>query len=103
MSNRKSELGKLYDTVQQEVDENGWVKELVDSILDEVQYMIEVEQYKLPLPCLSTKNTVRLISKRDIDRVLKALEAKGVIAEFVTLVSYGYFKVTELLWTIYKL
>ena len=51
MSNRKSYLGKLYDTVQKEVDENAWVTELVDSILDEVQYMIEVEQYKLPLPC----------------------------------------------------
>ena len=55
MSNRKSDLGKLYDTVHQEVDENAWVKELVDSILDEVQYMIEVEQYKLPLPCFLPK------------------------------------------------
>ena len=37
MSNRKSYLGKLYDTVQQEVDENAWVTELVDNIkTDEV-------------------------------------------------------------------
>ena len=97
MSNRKSDLGKLYDTVQQEVDENAWVKELVYSILDEVQYMIEVEQYKLPLPCLSPKNTVKLTSESDIDKVLKALKAKGVIAEFVILTGCGYFKVTELL------
>ena len=97
MSNRKSDLGKLYDTVHQEVDENAWVKELVDSILDEVQYMIEVEQYKLPLPCLLPKNTVKSVSESDIDKVLKALKAKGVIAEFVILTGYGYFKVTELL------
>ena len=97
MSNRKSDLGKLYDTVHQEVDENAWVKELVDSILDDVQYMIEVEQYKLPLPCLSSKNTVKSISESDIDKVLKALKAKGVIAEFVILTGYGYFKVMELL------
>ena len=97
MSNRKSDLGKLYDTVHQEVDENAWVKELVDSILDEVQYMIEVEQYKLPLPCLSPKNTVKSILESDIDKVLKALKAKGVIAEFVILTGYGYFKVMELL------
>ena len=97
MSNRKSDLGKLYDTVHQEVDENAWVKELVDSILDEVQYMIEVEQYKLPLPCLSPKNTVKSISEIDIDKVMKALEAEGVIAEFAQQIGYGYFKVTELL------
>ena len=97
MSNRKSYLGKLYDTVQQEVDENAWVKELVDSILDEVQYMIEVEQYKLPLPCFLPKNTVKLASESDINKVLKALEAKGVVAEFVVLIGGGYFKVMELL------
>ena len=97
MSNRKSDLGKLYDTVHQEVDENAWVKELVDSILDEVQYMIEVEQYKLPLPCFLPKNTVKLASESDIDKVLKALKAKGVIAEFVVLTGCGYFKVMELL------
>ena len=97
MSNRKSYLGKLYDTVHQEVDENAWVKELVDSILDEVQYMIEVEQYKLPLPCLSPKNTVKSVSESDIDKVLKALEAKGVVAELVVLIGFGYLKVMELL------
>ena len=97
MSNRKSDLGKLYDTVHQEVDENAWVKELVDNILDEVQYMIEVEQYKLPLPCFLPKNTVKLTSKSNIDKVLKALEAKGVIAEFVALIGFGYLKVMELL------
>ena len=97
MSNRKSYLGKLYDTVQQEVDENAWVEELVDSILCELQYMIEVEQYKLPLPCLSPKNTVKSVSESDIDKVLKALKAKGVIAEFVLLNDFGYFKVMELL------
>ena len=97
MSNRKSYLGKLYDTVQQEVDENAWVKELVDSILCELQYMIEVEQYKLPLPCLSPKNTFKSITESDIDKVLKALKAKGVIAKFAVLTGGGYFKVMELL------
>ena len=97
MSNRKSYLGKLYDTVQQEVDENAWVKELVDSILDDVQYMIEVEQYKLPLPCFLPKNTVKSVSESDINKVLKTLEAKGVVAEFVVLTGCGYFKVMELL------
>ena len=97
MSNRKSYLGKLYDTVQQEVDENAWVEELVDNILDEVQYMIEVEQYKLPLPCLSPKNTVKSVSESDIDQVLKALKAEGIVAEYVVAGDFGYFKVTELL------
>ena len=97
MSNRKSYLGKLYDNVQQEVDENAWVKELVNSILDEVKYMIEVEQYKLPLPCLSPKNTIKSVSESDIDKVLKTLKAKGVIAKFVVLTGGGYFKVMELL------
>ena len=40
MSNRKSYLGKLYDTVQIEVDENGWVKELVDNIKTDLKYRI---------------------------------------------------------------
>ncbi len=97
MSNRKSYLGKLYDTVQQEVDENAWVKELVDSILCELQYMIEVEQYRLPLPCLSPKNTVKSVSESDIDKVLKALKAKGIVAEYAVTGDFGYFKVTELL------
>ena len=95
MSNRKSELGKLYDKTQQEVDENAWMKELVDSILCELQYMIEVEQYRLPLPCLSPSNTFRALSDADINKVLKALKAEGIVAEFV--ISIGYFKVTELL------
>ena len=97
MSNRKSYLGKLYDTVHQEVDENAWVKELVDSILDEVQYMVEVEQYKLPLPCFLPKNTVKSVSESDVNKVLKALKAKGVIAEFIVLIDFGYFKVMDLL------
>ena len=80
-----------------EVDENAWVEELVDNILDEVQYMIEVEQYKLPLPCLSPKNTVKSVSESDIDKVLKALKAEGIVAEYVVAGDFGYFKVTELL------
>ena len=97
MSNRKSDLGKLYDTVHQEVGENAWVKEIVDSVLDEVQYMIEVEQYRLPLPCFLPKNTVKLASESDINKVLKALEVKGVVTEFVVLTGFGYLKVMELL------
>ena len=97
MSNRKSDLGKLYDTVHQEVDENAWVKELVDSILDEVQYMIEVEQYRLPLPCLLPSNTFRVLSDADINKVLKALKVEGIIAEVVQQIEFVYFKVTELL------
>ena len=97
MSNRKSYLGKLYDTVQQEVDENAWVKELVDSILCELQYMIEVEQYRLPLPCLSPSNTFKALSEEDINKVLKALKVEGIIAEVVQQIEFVYFKVTELL------
>ena len=40
MSNRKSYLGKLYDTVQKEVDENAWVTELVDNIKTDLNYSI---------------------------------------------------------------
>ena len=51
MSNRKSYLGKLYDTVQQEVDENAWVTELVYDIKTDLNYSILAEKQKLPISC----------------------------------------------------
>ena len=97
MSNRKSDLGKLYDTVHQEVDENAWVKELVDSILDDVQYMIEVEQYKLPLNALFGESTLPLTtSDEDIQKVVYALKVKGIVATPKTDYGFVHFSVEDL-------
>ena len=97
MSNRKSYLGKLYDKTQQEVDENAWISELVDHIMIDLGYMIEVEQHKLPMSCLMPSSTFTNLSEEDINAVIRALEIKGIIATAVVDVLYGYFKVTELL------
>ena len=94
---RKSYLGKLYDTVQQQVDENAWISELVDHIMIDLGYMIEVEQHKLPMSCLMPSSTFTNLTEEDIDAVIRALEIKGIIATAIVDGGFGYFKVTELL------
>ena len=81
MSNRKSYLGKLYDTIQQEVDENAWVREIVESIETELLWQIQVEQHKLPLNTLFGESTLPLSTKnKDIQKVVYALKIKGIVA-----------------------
>ena len=95
MSNRKSYLGKLYDTVQKEVDENTWVKGLVDNIKTDLNYSILAEKQKLPISCTMYKSKTTSLTEAQADTVIEALKAEGIVAEFV--ISIGYFKVTELL------
>ena len=51
--NRKSTLGKLYDKVHKEYEEDEWVRDLVKGIQNELSYAIQVENQKLPIHCLS--------------------------------------------------
>ena len=95
MSNRKSYLGKLYDTVQQEVDKNAWVTELVDNIKTDLNYSILAEKQKLPISCTMYKSKTTSLTEAQADTVIEALKLEGLVAEFV--ISIGYFKVTELL------
>ena len=100
MSNRKSYLGKLYDTVQKEVDENAWVTELVDNIKTDLNYSILAEKQKLPISCTMYKSKTTSLTEAQAETVIEALKAEGIVAEFV--ISIGYFKVTELLWNLYQ-
>ena len=95
MSNRKSELGKLYDTIQKEFDDNAWVRELVDNIKTDLNYSILAEKQKLPISCTMYKSKTTSLTEAQTKTVIEALKAEGIVAEFV--ISIGYFKVTELL------
>mgnify|MGYP003518182186 CR=1 FL=1 len=100
MSNRKSYLGKLYDTVQQEVDENAWVTELVDNIKTGLNYSILAEKQKLPISCTMYKSKTTILTdltEVQTETVIEALKAEGIVAEYVVAGDFVYFKVTELL------
>ena len=97
MSNRKSYLGKLYDTVQQEVDENAWVRELVDNIKTDLNYSILAEKQKLPISCTMYKSKTTSLTEAQTETVIEALKVEGIVAEYVVTGDFGYFKVTELL------
>lgn len=97
MSNRKSELGKLYDTIQKEFDDNAWVRELVENIKTDLNYSIMAEKQKLPISCLMEKSKVCNRTFDETHSVVKELEIEGILAEYIDLDTWGYFKVTELL------
>lgn len=97
MSNRKSELGKLYDTIQKEFDDNAWVRELVENIKTDLTYSIQVEEQKLPISCLMEKSKVYNLTFDETRSVVKELEIEGILAKYIDLDTWGYFKVTELL------
>lgn len=97
MSNRKSELGKLYDTIQKEFDDNAWVREFVDNIKTDLTYSIQVEEQKLPISCLMEKSKVYNLTEDEVYSVVKVLMHEGILVDYVNLIEYGYFKVMELL------
>ena len=97
MSNRKSYLGKLYDTVQKEVDENAWVEELVDNLKTDLNYSILAEKQKLPISCIMHKSKTTSLTEVQAETVIEALKAEGIVAEYMVVGDFGYFKVTELL------
>lgn len=97
MSNRKSELGKLYDTIQKEFDDNAWIRELVDNIKTDLTYSIQVEEQKLPIPCLMEKSKVYNLTEDEVYSVVKVLRHEGILVDYVNLIEYSYFKVMELL------
>lgn len=97
MSNRKSELGKLYDTIQKEFDDNAWVRELVENIKTDLTYSIQVEEQKLPISCLMEKSKVYSLTEDEVYSVVKVLRHEGILVDYVNLIEYSYFKVMELL------
>lgn len=97
MSNRKSEMGKLYDTIQKEFDDNAWVRELVEDIKTDLTYSIQVEEQKLPISCLMEKSKMYNLTEDEVYSVVKVLMHEGILVDYVNLIEYGYFKVMELL------
>lgn len=97
MSNRKSNLGKLYDTIQKEFDDNAWVRELVENIKTDLTYSIQVEEQKLPISCLMEKSKVHNLTDNEVYSVVKVLRQEGILVDYVNLIEYSYFKVMELL------
>lgn len=105
MSNRKSYLGKLYDTVQKEVNENAWVTELVDNLKTDLNYSILAEKQKLPISCTMYISKTTSLTEAQTETIIEALKAEGIVAEYISMttkghdatVGFGYFKVTELL------
>ena len=95
--NRKSTLGKLYDKVHKECEEDKWVRDLVKGIQDELGYAIRVENQKLPIHCLYDSNKVAGLTQEDIDKVLKELSCNFIEARYEeSCLGYGYFIVEDL-------
>ena len=95
--NRKSTLGKLYDKVHKEYEEDKWVRNLVKGIQDELSYAIQVENQKLPIHCLYDSNKVTDLTQEDVDKVLKELSCNFIEARYEeSRLGYGYFIVEDL-------
>ena len=94
----KSAIGKLYQNKHKQIAEDAWVAELVDNILDDLEYCIEVEGQELPIPAVLNKSRISLnMSKEDSDKVIHTLKIKGVIAKRHTGIVDDYFVVEDFL------
>lgn len=102
MQNQKvytSEIGRLYQNRHKIKSENAWIDELVENILDDLEYCIEVEGQELPIPAVLNKSRISLnMPKEDSDKVIHALKVKGVIAKRHAGVIDDYFVVEDFLW-----
>lgn len=93
-----SDIGKLYQNKHRQIAEDAWVDELVNNILEDVEYCIEVEGQELPIPTVLNKSRISLnMSKEDSDKVIHALKIKGVIAKRHTGIIDDYFVVEDFL------
>ena len=101
MQNQKaytSAIGKLYQNKHKQIAEDAWVDELVNNILEDLEYCIEVEGQELPIHAILTKCKISsCMSKEDSDKVLHALKIKGVIAKRHTGINDDYFVVEDFL------
>ena len=93
-----SAIGKLYQNKHRQIAEDAWVDELVNNILEDVEYCIEVEGQELPIPAILPYSKINTnTSQEDSDKVLHALKIKGVIAKRHTGVVDDYFVVEDFL------
>ena len=93
-----SDIGKLYQNKHKQIAEDAWVDELVNNILEDLEYCIEVEGQELPIPTVLNKSRISLnMSKEDSDKVIHALKIKGVIAKRHTGIIDDYFVVEDFL------
>ena len=101
MQNQKvytSDIGKLYQNKHKQIVEDAWVDELVENILEDLEYCIEVEWKELPIPATLTNSRINTsMSQEDSDKVLHALKIKGVIAKRHTGIKDDYFVVEDFL------
>ena len=91
MQNQKvytSDIGRLYQNKHKQIFEDAWVDELVEDILEDLEYCIEVEGKELPIPAVLNKSRINTnMSQEDSDKVLHALKIKGVIAKRHTVIA----------------
>ena len=93
-----SAIGKLYQNKHKQIAEDAWVDELVNNILEDLEYCIEVEEQELPIPTTLPKSRINTnTSQEDSDKVLHALKIKGVITKRHTGIIDDYFVVEDFL------
>ena len=93
-----SDIGKLYQNKHKQITEDAWVDELVNNILEDLEYCIEAEGQELPIPATLPKSRINMnMSKEDSDKVIHSLKIKGVIAKRHTGVIDDYFVVEDFL------
>ena len=93
-----SAIGKLYQNKHKQIAEDAWVDELVNNILEDLEYCIEVEEQELPIPATLPKSRINTnTSQEDSDKVLHALKIKGVITKRHTGIIDDYFVVEDFL------
>ena len=93
-----SAIGKLYQNKHKQIAEDAWVDKLVDNILEDLEYCIEVEGQELPISAILPKSRINTnMSQEDSDKVLHALKIKGVIAKRYTGIIDDYFVVEDFL------
>lgn len=96
-----SAIGKLYQNKHKQIAEDAWVDELVNNILEDLEYCIEVEGQELPIPATLPKSRINTnMSQEDSDKVLHALKIKGVVAKRHTGIVDDYFVVEDFLWAL---
>ena len=94
-----SAIGKLYQNKYKQIAEDVWVCDLVNNILEDLEYSIEVEGQELPIPATLPYSKINTnMSQEDSDKVAHALKIKGVIAKRHTGINDDYFVVEDFLW-----
>ena len=93
-----SAIGKLYQNKHKQIAEDTWVDELVNNILEDLEYCIEVEWKELPIPATLHYSKINTnMSQGDSDKVIHALKIKGVIAKRHNDINDDYFIVEDFL------